>query len=378
MTSCKAIAITKGPNHHFFGYYNKSPWNPSMTRMLALRTSFMNHSPTADDEMIIGVVDPGKPGSFEKVGSTHTWNWQQSSMVQWLDDKNVLYNSRQDGHFVAHIVNVNSGCIRTLPAGVYHISPDKRKALYPNFARLHRHRPGYGYPGVEDPSISDYAPADDGVFMMDIETGERKLLVSLAELASEIDMTTHHHWVNHLEFNRDGSRFVFLHRWRVPDREMWHTRMLTMSADGQDRYVLLNDGMISHFDWRDASNILAWARVAGVGDRYFLFRDKTQERQIIADGLFDQDGHCSYSPDGRWILTDTYPDANKNRTLILYDTDQCRRIDIGSFYGPNPDPIDTRCDLHPRWSPDGKWVCFDSIHEGSRQMYIMNVQDVVG
>lgn len=28
------------------------------------------------------------------------------------------------------------------------------------------------------------------------------------------------------------------------------------------------------------------------------------------------------------------------------------------------------CDLHPRWNFDGTKVAFDSIHEGTRQIYI--------
>ena len=29
------VAVTSGPKHHFFGYYEKSPWNASQTLLLA-------------------------------------------------------------------------------------------------------------------------------------------------------------------------------------------------------------------------------------------------------------------------------------------------------------------------------------------------------
>ena len=31
-----------------------------------------------------------------------------------------------------------------------------------------------------------------------------------------------------------------------------------------------------------------------------------------------------------------------------------------------------RCDLHPQWRPDGKQIGFNSVHEGSRQVYVMD------
>lgn len=33
-----------------------------------------------------------------------------------------------------------------------------------------------------------------------------------------------------------------------------------------------------------------------------------------------------------------------------------------------------RCDLHPRWRPDGKQIGFNSVREGSRQVYVMDVK----
>ena len=35
------------------------------------------------------------------------------------------------------------------------------------------------------------------------------------------------------------------------------------------------------------------------------------------------------------------------------------------------------CDLHPRWSRDGRWVLFDSIHEGTRQLYAVDVNNLI-
>jgi hypothetical protein len=100
---------------------------------------------------------------------------------------------------------------------------------------------------------------------------------------------------------------------------------------------------------------------------------------VVGEGTLTVDGHCSYSPDRRWILTDSYPDAEGYRTLILFDTKADRRIEIGRFHGPSPKDVEVRCDLHPRWSRDGHSVCIDSLHEnGDRQVYVLDVTSITG
>ncbi|MBI3971026.1 MAG: hypothetical protein HY332_07025 [Chloroflexi bacterium] len=98
----------------------------------------------------------------------------------------------------------------------------------------------------------------------------------------------------------------------------------------------------------------------------------------MGQGVLTEDGHCSYSPDGNWLLTDTYPRRKPYRTLILSDLRTGRRIDVGRFLSPPEITGEIRCDLHPRWSQDGTLVCFDSVHEGSRQLHVVDVSEATG
>jgi hypothetical protein len=88
----------------------------------------------------------------------------------------------------------------------------------------------------------------------------------------------------------------------------------------------------------------------------------------------------TFSPtDKRWLLSDTYPDSTSNeRTLFLLDVDENVRYDIGRFYADPNLRKENRCDLHPRWSRDGRSVCIDSVHEFERQMYVLDVSEIVG
>lgn len=141
-----------------------------------------------------------------------------------------------------------------------------------------------------------------------------------------------------------------------------------------------------------------------VNTKHFLMvKDESQKSVVpFAVGVIDEDGHPMCCPTDRDLLIcDTYPNKEtKNRTLFFYAFKENRRFDIATFYmGGDPldnsleneylngiDPIiksmvsseqlgftrsGLHCDLHPRWDAHGKMVAFDSIHEGTRQIYIV-------
>lgn len=291
----------------------------------------------------------------------------------------MIFNDRREGRFVSVILDIHSGKERTLPRPIYALSRDGRSAVTLNFARVHRTRPGYGYVGVPDPGEDDPHPADDGIYWLDIATGGSRLIVSLEQIAAyraDEGALLREHWFNHLQFCTDDSRFLFLHRFSLPDGGRF-TRMFTAEPDGSDVYLVSDQEMVSHFDWRDERHILAWARRHETGDRYFLFTDRSEEIEVVGEGVLTEDGHCSYSPDRRWILTDTYPDAESKRHLLLYNVGDGGCVEIGRFYAPPQITGEIRCDLHPRWNRDGTQVCFDSVHEGERQVYVVDVSEAI-
>ena len=402
-----ARALTRGPRHHFFGYYDKCPWDLTGRYVLGMEAGFMDRPPRAEDTVTVGLLDTEADNAWRSLDQTTAWCWQQGTMLQWLGsapDRFVVFNTRQGEGYAGRVLDVHSGEARDLPRPVYAVSRNGRWAVSVNFARLGVTRPGYGYNGLADPWEAELAPADDGIYWMDLETGDHRLIVSLAQVVAtrpQASMEGCKHWFNHLQFNADDSRFLFLHRWTDPE-DRRHTRLFTSDPEGSDLRCVNDHDMTSHFDWRNEHQIFAWARWHGVGDRYFLMEDRDVSEveagalaagrdadigtvspmpgvRIVGEGVLTEDGHCSFGPDGRWLLTDTYPDrVESKRTLLLYDLRQDRRIDVGRYYAPPEITGEIRCDLHPRWSRDGTRVCFDSVHEGSRQMYVVEVADLMG
>jgi Tol biopolymer transport system component len=91
-------------------------------------------------------------------------------------------------------------------------------------------------------------------------------------------------------------------------------------------------------------------------------------------------GHCSYLPGNEWILNDTYAHQTDGRQqeMYLYHVPSNEIVPLGAFHAPDTYDGALRCDLHPRFSPDGKKVVFDSSHGGAgRQMYLLELDSIV-
>ncbi len=366
-------------HEYFFGYYDKSPWDATGRYMLCVRAKDTWSEPDPIGEAEIILIDTKDKNSFRVLAITHTWNVQQGCMAQWLgpDFKSkILYNDLRDGKYCSVILDIISGKERVLPMPVYTVSNDGKMALTLDFSRLHSLRLGYGYAALPESTKGVALPDETCIWKMNIETGEVNELLKytdFAEFEPTQEMKGAVHKVNHLMLSPNGKRFIILHRWFQGQRK--YTRILTCSVDGTDMYCL-NAGGGSHCFWKNNEEILAFEDKTGVGQGYFLMKDKTQEYVHLWPRL-DNDGHPSYCPtDNNLVVFDTYPSRSRMQEVKL-----CRDTDIegkdlkviARVFSPFKYDNDTRCDLHPRWSRDGKQICFDSVFEGHRGLYVINV-----
>ena len=371
--------ITRAPGFHWFGYYDKLEFDPTSRYVLGMRVGFEHRSPKPGDAIELGMVDLESGDRWIPLGETHAWNWQQGAMLQWLPGSKteVIWNDRRGDGFISRILDVKTRKSKTLPAPVYALSPDAKWAIAPDFRRLADMRPGYGYAGVADPNAGAASPSNAGIWRMEIATGKIELILSFADAVKvpnpHDDAAGAKHWFNHLLFSPDGSRFIFLHRWRKPPQTGFTTRMFTANRDGGETFVLDPHGKTSHFIWRDPRHVLAWARHPSSGNRFYLYRDKTEDVSVVGDGVMTVNGHCTYLPGNRWILNDTYPDRERKQNVYLYEVATKRRVPLGHFLSPPEYTGEWRCDTHPRFSPNGKMVTIDSPHSGGRQIYLIDI-----
>jgi hypothetical protein len=369
----------------FFAYYDLPAVEASTQRHLAHRVAFRDRLPVAGDEAELGTIELGGDGTFRPLARTRAWNFQQGALLQWLGDGSgrIFYNDVQPGGggYRGVLLDGVTGRQTYTDRALANVSRDGRWGLAVDFDRLHDFRPGYGYAAQADARGAVAHPADDGVWVCDLRTGVSKLVLSLAALYERVHglspFMEQKLLVNHLTFNPSASRFVLLLRNfpapgpRVKGQSAWGTVVLTAARDGSDLRLLVPPGYASHYHWRDDATIVFHCD-GPQGAQLYEITDAATPRFVALDPeFFKRDGHCSYSADGRWMLYDSYPDAAKKQHLYIYDLLKHRGRDLGSFAALPVAVIDIRCDLHPRWLPDGR-ISFDSTHDGYRGLYVVD------
>lgn len=439
--------ITPLDNHYFFGFHDLIQSNKKNNHILCLSTNVISRPPLPNEFINVGYVDMDNENKFVPLGVTNAFNFPQGSRQQWIGDSDLFITNNQIyNSWGADIYDTNSHTkVASLKSPVHCLSFEGKKGFFFNYSRVQR-LGGYGYVGISDQTENVAMPKDDGIFINEIESDKSYLLVSLKEVAesssNEFDFSTHH-YVTHLRLNQDNSKLAFLHRYFLADGGFM-TRLMVIDVNGSN-LICLGAGFLSHFDWLNNDEVIIYGRVNSSIDHlrsnYFftnpvskLFVRHTKkvlrsvlkfssnklemsflkiniDNKIITEPFalenLVEDGHPMVNPIyKKWLVNDTYPDKTNCRTLMLYNFNKKKRINLGHFCftDKNVDMslqvqflkgidrnvlknIDVNktsffrsglhCDLHPRWLSDGVNLTFDSIHEGKRQIYSINVKELL-
>lgn len=405
---------TPGTLSNFFGYYDQSPFDRSGNRLLSHRVPFDGRHVTVDDVAEVGYWEL-EMGEFVPLGETQAFNWQQGSKLQWLPpnyDRRVIYNDRGDDGFKSVIIDSVSGEETVLPEPIYAVHPSGEFALTVNFERLVFCRPEYSYRGVRRDKWDVPLHDEDGIFRVDLDTGDKERIIGTREVC-EVNwkpaFRKHDNWLEHMIWNPSGTRFAFLHRWNAPGGG-FRTRLFTANPDGSGLFQFPDTEVYSHLDWRDDGRFTVWARKPSsyqkteaifrnnsvlnavvrptynflrerFGDSrmdsvvpassYLQYHDRSKDFEVLAPDDLTRDGHFTWTTDGRWLLTDTYPDDEGYKHLLLYDDSTQELHEVGRFYATMKDTA-YKCDLHPRWDRDEDRIIVDTNHAGRRQMVVIN------
>lgn len=369
------------PNHeYFFGYYDKSPWDATGRYMLCLKAknTWSDVSPKETAEILL--IDTQENNKVKVLAKTLAWNVQQSCMLQWVGpdySSRILYNDFREGKYCSIILNIENGTEKVISAAVYSVSANGTFALTLDFSRLYNLRPGYGYYNEKEKTEGVALPNTTAICRVDLVSGDVTPVLKYTDFANfeprtEMKEDGSVHKVNHIMLSPNGKRFMVLYRWFCGQRK--YTRLITCNVDGKDMYILSDDDMVSHCFWKDNDHIFGFVNKKNGGTGYYLMKDKTQEFVRYWPSI-DADGHPSYSPDRSMILFDTYPDRARIACVKVATGPKDADVrTLARVFAPFKYDNDTRCDLHPRWNRDGKKVCFDSVYEGHRGLYVVEVK----
>lgn len=363
----------------FFGFHDHTPFSADGSMLLGCRYVIPLRMPLPTEEVEVGYFDGPELTAFNPAARSQAWNWQMGCKLQWRgEDNDIIFNDHVDGTITARCVNVKSGKGTILPAAVGSVSPDGRWAVGYSFVRVERYMPGYGYPyQLGEPELDSPAPTRSGLHLIDLKTLDLRRLFSITDLL-EVEPTRSmrgsSHFVTHTVFSPDSQRFIFLHRWVRGDVHRRWSRMISSDLEGCNLHVFPTQEMVSHIGWRDSEHVIAYCRDSSGRDRYVLFRDRDPANwQHVGAETLLSDGHPSFEPSGRWMLTDTYPNRRRMQRLILFDMHGARPYDLALLHSPPQYRVssahrDWACDLHPRWNRAGTMICFDSTHTGPRSL----------
>lgn len=392
----------ENPAYSGFFFYNCSQnellqFDPSGRYMLGMRVFIEGRKVLPSDKGEIGIFDLRQNNQWTKIGETTAWNWQQGCRLQWIpgSGEEIIWNDRSDDgkRLISRIYNTRTKKSRALPFTVYTISPDGKTALSVNFERI-KHG-GCDYVGIDDPWKNNWAPEKIGIWKMDMNTGKLQLIMSVKEMAKIMypvalpsDTVGGTLYFFREGYNPSGNRFIaFVKDARIDSKGATKARTegFSMTTDGKDIRYLYKEP--SHHFWLNDEEIIDNGNQVPPGGSkavrgYFRFKDDGTGR--AKEEYFDApNGHITIHKNGEWILTDTYT-INGYIYLYMYHIPTKRFVPLARlayklggklFTG---DPGIFRVDLHPRFSPDGNSVSFDSTHEGfGRQIYLMDISSLI-
>lgn len=384
----KIEQLTSGTKHHLFGYIGQCrtiPWNASGRYILGLEIDSIHRMPLRGEAATIILIDTHDNNKILRVDQTYAWNPQQGTMFYWhplAAETQFFFNDRDvaTGEVFTVIYDiekkkrVHEYRYEDTPVGNGGVAANGSAWLGLNYGRLARLRLVTGYPGAVDWSKDEIAPENDGIFKVDIETGEKRLLVSyhqLEEKLKEIDPELEHTglFINHTLLNRNSDLVYFFVRAGWNDQGGKRINIpFSIRVDGTG--LTMHENHIGgHPEWAEGSLLIG---KQGKNQILYDVDKKKVVGQIGNPEIFpDPEGDISLSPDGNWLVN-SYKQGMENFYTFFRRSDgvyvRSEGIDKGSYSG------DIRIDPAPQWNRTNDAILVPGIDKNkTRQMFLIRL-----
>jgi hypothetical protein len=371
--------LTHGPSHHFFGYIGhvqNIPWSGDGRYIVALRTSFQDRMPNPAEPADVVLIDTQNGNRIEKIDESRAWNFQQGTMFYWNPEaasRELIFNDRDpETHKVFAVVydvaarkRIREYRFDDTPLGNSGVAQRGGYFLGLNYGRMARLRPVTGYPGAFDWNPAEAAPANDGVFIVDMATGEKRLLVSFADMARAVDTKGRDLFINHTLWSRDDSRIYFYIRGDFGNRDRRIDIPVSIRPDGTG--LTSHQHVGGHPEWLDGTRI-----IGSSGDKMVVYDVDAKEMVETLGGseTFPKvGGDVALSPDGKWLVVGDRKGV-ENYYVVLRRADRAR-LQTRGFPHPGYTSGDLRVDGSPCWNRTSDAFLFPAIAaDGTRQLFV--------
>jgi hypothetical protein len=385
--------ITHGPKNHFFGYVGHGatiPWNVSGRYIVALRVDFHDRMPQPGELAEIVLIDSQNDYRIETIERTLAWNLQQGTMLFWNPDA-------AETQFLFNDLDPETGVVFTVLCDIAErrrvreyrfgnesianggVSPAGKSFAGINYGKISRSRRVISYAGATDHTADENPanPDSDGLFRVEIATGNRQLLVSYAQLSDLIlnteknreklgDPDKYPIYVHHTMWSRDGQWIFFLVRGKQNKRP---DQACVVRHDGSGLRKVPYAG---HPEWTEKNELILASKEHGAYNLYDVAMEKWSGQLGGADVFLDTRDDNALSPDGTW-----YVGSQKVRDKCIYTF--YPRADGFWFRSPEiptkPGGGDVRIDPAPRWNRTGNAILAPGLaQDGTRQLFILRIQ----
>jgi hypothetical protein len=410
--SAAIISQTTNDYDHTVGYHDISPFNKNNDNILTMHRFPLKNTDLSNNIKAEICLWHSRESIIEKIDETDSWSWEQGSRLQWLNCEEIIYNIKENKKNKSCIYNINNKQKKILESPIYSLSQKNKKFLYINYSRIRHFWKNYGYE-FTDKIEFERQPANDGVYLSDFDNNQ-KLVLSI-EKAIDIcglKKSNQYFFIAHPTFSPKGDKFVSLLRF-INESGILISYFICTDLN-KDTHTLLAREKVSHFEWVDNDTIVVWCRNLSPKyekirfnkylEKYFvssikkilkLLKPGIQQKLIsthyhmikldnpyklikLDENNLTEDGHPQVSKNGRFLITDTYANKIGYQKLLLYDLIKNKTHFVGEFkvdsYLKNKN---LKYDLHPRWNHNSNKISIDSSHDGSRQSYIIDIQELI-
>lgn len=381
--------ITSGPANHFFGYIGHAvtiPWNAGGRYIVALESDFFERMPEPGEAVRIILLDTQDKYRKIVLDSTLAWNLQQGTMLYWNpeDPENqYFFNDLDPARKTIFTVLYDIGERRRVK--VYNtenqyvansgVSPAGKWFAGVNYARVSMRKVVSYADAVGWADRSGNAnPDDDGLYRIDIGTGESKLLVSYKEIARFLNIEnagTYPLYVHHTLWNRDGDRIFFVVRGgeTVNGKKYYPNEACLIRADGTGLKLV---PFTNHREWGEGKNL-----VLASDNGYELFdvdQDKVVGRFGSKEIFPEPTSDNVLSPDAEFYVASKNPGGDSCIYTFF-------RFADGAFIDSppvrtrgNPEDHDVRMDPAPRWNRTSDALLVSGIaDDGTQQLFEVRI-----